>query len=168
MPFPKAPALSILSNSQPGDTVRFSKTPRPDSMIQPEQTPEPETQPEPSFRLVGEAFGTYVILESGDDLIWIDKHAAHERMIYEKLKAERGDADCQLLLEPVSVALEKNEYAAVLEARELCRKAGFEIDDFGAGTVLVRTAPLILEGEGIADAVMEIAGYLMRSKTDLT
>lgn len=168
MPFPKAPALSILSNSQPGDTVRFSKTPRPDSMVQPEQTPEPETQPEPSFRLVGEAFGTYVILESGDDLIWIDKHAAHERMIYEKLKAERGDADCQLLLEPVSVTLEKNEYAAVLEARELCRKAGFEIDDFGAGTVLVRTAPLILEGEGIADAVMEIAGYLIRSKTDLT
>lgn len=150
------------------DTVPFPETPKPENAVQFEQAPEPETQAEPSFRLVGEAFGTYVILESGDDLIWIDKHAAHERMIYEKLKAERGDADCQLLLEPVSVTLEKNEYAAVLEARELCRKAGFEIDDFGAGTVLVRTAPLILEGEGIADAVMEMAGYLVRSKTDLT
>lgn len=152
----------------PEDTVPFPETPKPENAVQFEQAPEPETQPEPSFRLVGEAFGTYVILESGDNLIWIDKHAAHERMIYEKLKAERGDADCQLLLEPVSVTLEKNEYAAVLEARELCRKAGFEIDDFGAGTVLVRTAPLILEGEGIADAVMEMAGYLVRSKTDLT
>ncbi len=152
----------------PEDTVPFPETPKPENAVQFEQALEPETQPEPSFRLVGEAFGTYVILESGDNLIWIDKHAAHERMIYEKLKAERGDADCQLLLEPVSVTLEKNEYAAVLEARELCRKAGFEIDDFGAGTVLVRTAPLILEGEGIADAVMEMAGYLVRSKTDLT
>lgn len=156
------------ADPQHEDTVPFPETPEPENAVQFEQAPEPETQPEPSFRLVGEAFGTYVILESGDDLIWIDKHAAHERMIYEKLKAERGDADCQLLLEPVSVTLEKNEYAAVLEARELCRKAGFEIDDFGAGTVLVRTAPLILEGEGIADAVMEMAGYLVRSKTDLT
>ena len=156
------------ADPHPEDTVPFPETPEPENAVQFEQAPEPETQPEPSFRLVGEAFGTYVILESGDDLIWIDKHAAHERMIYEKLKAERGDADCQLLLEPVSVTLEKNEYAAVLEARDLCRKAGFEIDDFGAGTVLVRTAPLILEGEGIADAVMEMAGYLVRSKTDLT
>ncbi len=156
------------ADPQHEDTVPFPETPEPENAVQFEQAPEPETQPEPSFRLVGEAFGTYVILESGDDLIWIDKHAAHERMIYEKLKAERGDADCQLLLEPVSVTLEKNEYAAVLEARDLCRKAGFEIDDFGAGTVLVRTAPLILEGEGIADAVMEMAGYLVRSKTDLT
>lgn len=156
------------ADPQPEDMVPLPETPESESAVQAEQAPEPETQPEPSFRLVGEAFGAYVILESGDDLIWIDKHAAHERMIYEKLKAERGDADCQLLLEPVSVTLEKNEYAAVLEARELCRKAGFEIDDFGAGTVLVRTAPLILEGEGIADAVMEMAGYLVRSKTDLT
>lgn len=156
------------ADPQHEDTVPFPETPEPENAVQFEQAPEPETQAEPSFRLVGEAFGTYVILESGDDLIWIDKHAAHERMIYEKLKAERGDADCQLLLEPVSVTLEKNEYAAVLEARDLCRKAGFEIDDFGAGTVLVRTAPLILEGEGIADAVMEMAGYLVRSKTDLT
>ncbi len=156
------------ADPQHEDTVPFPETPKPENAVQFEQAPEPETQPEPSFRLVGEAFGTYVILESGDDLIWIDKHAAHERMIYEKLKAERGDADCQLLLEPVSVTLEKNEYAAVLEAWDLCRKAGFEIDDFGAGTVLVRTAPLILEGEGIADAVMEMAGYLVRSKTDLT
>ena len=156
------------ADPQHEDTVPFPETPKPENAVQFGQAPEPETQAEPSFRLVGEAFGTYVILESGDDLIWIDKHAAHERMIYEKLKAERGDADCQLLLEPVSVTLEKNEYAAVLEARDLCRKAGFEIDDFGAGTVLVRTAPLILEGEGIADAVMEMAGYLVRSKTDLT
>lgn len=141
----------------------------------PEQTPAEETpavpvreDAKPPFRLVGEAFGTYLILERGDELVWIDKHAAHERMLYEKLKAQRGDADCQLLLEPVPVTLEKNEYAAALEARELFGKAGFEIDDFGPGTILVRTAPLILEGEGIADAVMEIAGYLVKSRRDLT
>ena len=61
----------------------------------------------------------------------IDKHAAHERMIYEKLKDQRGEADRQLLLQPIPVTLEKNEYAAVLEGRALWEQAGFEIEDFG-------------------------------------
>lgn len=89
-------------------------------------------------------------------------------MIYEKLKDQRGEADRQLLLQPIPVTLEKNEYAAVLEGRALCEQAGFEIEDFGPGTVLVRTVPLILGTDDIAGTVMEIAGYLLRSKQDLT
>ena len=128
----------------------------------------PEEKPRTVSRLIGEAFGTYIILERGDELVLIDKHAAHERMIYEKLKDQRGEADRQLLLQPIPVTLEKNEYAAVLEGRALCEQAGFEIEDFGPGTVLVRTVPLILGTDDIAGTVMEIAGYLLRSKQDLT
>ncbi len=127
-----------------------------------------EEEPKPPERLVGEVFGTYLILERGDCLVFVDKHAAHERMLYEKLKSEGGEAFCQMLLEPIPVTLEKKEYSAVLESLDLCRKAGFELEDFGGGTVLVRSAPMILGGEGVADAVMEIAGYLAANKNDLT
>ncbi len=73
-----------------------------------------------------------------------------------------------MLLEPVTVTLEKNEYAAVLNAIDIYASAGFEIEDFGAGTVIVRSAPMILAGEDVAEAVMEIAGYLQSSKNDIT
>lgn len=122
-----------------------------------------------SERLLGEAFGTYIILERGnDELVFIDKHAAHERMLYEQLKAEGGQAVQQMLLQPVTVTLDKNEYAAVLDSIDTYAAAGFEIEDFGSGTVLVRSAPLILGGEDVADAVMEIAGYLQSAKSDIT
>ena len=99
---------------------------------------------------MGEAFGTYIILQSGkEELVIIDKHAAHERMLYEQLKQQETEAYQQMLLAPVPVTLDKNEYAAVLESLELYAKAGFEIEDFGAGTVLVRSAPLVLGGEGL-------------------
>lgn len=123
---------------------------------------------EDTKRVLGEVFQTYVLVERGDELIFIDKHAAHERILYEKLKAESGGAYTQMLLEPVAVTLDKNEYAAVLNAADLLEKAGFELEDFGAGSVLVRSAPLSLGNEDVADAVMEIAGYLLSAKTDVT
>ncbi|MFR8001446.1 MAG: DNA mismatch repair endonuclease MutL [Hydrogeniiclostridium sp.] len=125
----------------------------------PEETP---------VRLIGEAFGTYIILERGkDELLFIDKHAAHERMLYEKLKKDEDGTGMQMLLEPILVTLDKNEYAAVLEALPLFEKAGFEIEDFGSGTVLVRSAPMLLENEDVASSVMEMAGYLLGAKNDL-
>lgn len=123
---------------------------------------------ESAKKVLGEAFQTYVLVERGDELIFIDKHAAHERILYEKLKAESGGAYTQILLEPVAVTLDKNEYAAVLNAVDLLEKAGFELEDFGAGSVLVRSAPLSLGNEDAAEAVMEIAGYLLSAKTDVT
>ena len=145
--------------------VREPEPPLPQA---PEDVPPLKEKPEPPERLIGEAFGTYIILERGDSLVVIDKHAAHERLIYEKLKAQGGAADRQMLLEPVSVTLEKHEYSAVLNSLDACAKAGFEIEDFGSGTVLVRSAPMVLGGSDVAEAVMEIAGYLAADKTDLT
>jgi DNA mismatch repair protein MutL len=151
------PAAKPVKPSEPLVSEKSEKVPEPE----PQYTAEPE-------RLIGEAFGTYILLERGDDIIFVDKHAAHERLLYEKLKAQSGESDRQLLLEPVSVTLSKDEYSAVLESLDICAKAGFEIEDFGMGTVLVRTAPMILGGNGVAEAVMEIAGYLASNKTDLT
>ena len=119
-------------------------------------------------KLIGEAFGTYIILERGDKLIVIDKHAAHERILYEKLKRESGEQFTQMLLEPVTVTLDKNEYSAALDSIDIYAKAGFEIEDFGSGTVIVRGAPMILGGDDIRDAVIEIAGYLVLNKSDVT
>ena len=120
-------------------------------------------------RLVGEAFRTYLIIEYGDDeLLLIDKHAAHERILYEKLKKESGKSCAQYLLEPIPVTLDKNEYAAVLENQKLFWEAGFEVEDFGGGSVLVRSAPLSLEQEDIASSLMEIAGHLLENKTDMS
>lgn len=139
----------------------------------PQPKPEPEVyapQADAGIKtaLIGEAFNTYIILENGkDELVFIDKHAAHERLIYEQLK-EQGKSFAQMLLEPVTVTLDKNEYAAVLDSLPLLSRAGFEMEDFGAGTVLVRSAPVFLEQADIAASVMEIAGYLVQNKKDIT
>jgi DNA mismatch repair protein MutL len=124
--------------------------------------------PQQTLKLVGEAFGTYIILErGGDELLLIDKHAAHERMIYEKLRRESGEIPQQMLLQPIPVVLEKNEYAAVLDHLDMFEKAGFGLEDFGTGTVLIRSAPILLI-EDAASAVMEMAGYLAQNKTDIS
>lgn len=120
-------------------------------------------------RILGEAFGTYLVVEySAEELMFIDKHAAHERLLYEKLKATHGDGASQTLLEPVAVTLDKEEYSAVLSRREELLQAGFEVEDFGTGTILVRSIPLLLDGSDAAAALMEIAGYLASFKKDFT
>ncbi len=151
---------------QPGQPVRTEIPSAPAAEKPPELVP--EAPAEVQERLIGEAFATYLILERGDELVFLDKHAAHERLLYEKLKAEAGKADRQMLLEPVPVTLDKNEYSAVLDSLELFAEAGFEVEDFGSGTVLVRSAPMVLGGGSVAESVMEMAGYLVSCKNDLT
>ena len=125
-----------------------------------------EAQPKKdvSFRYLGEAFRTYIFAEYNGKLVIIDKHAAHERMLYNKLKSEMGEAPSQMLLKPVSVLLSKEEYMAVVENTDVMTRAGFEIEDFGEGTVIVRACPLNLEGEDITGLVGEMASYLVNNK----
>lgn len=119
----------------------------------------------PSFRLIGQAFSTYIILEyDGDRLMFIDKHAAHERLLYEKLKAGKEGMAPQYLLEPVSVTLEAEECRIVLENRELLADAGFEVDQFGEKTIIVRSVPVLMEKLDVAAEFSEIAEYLSRHK----
>ncbi len=135
----------------------------------PLEAPRQEIRPDFHTKIIGEAFGTYIIVEySPKELMLIDKHAAHERLLYEKLKSQQLGSQPQVLLEPAAVGLDKEEYSAVLLHQEELSQAGFEVEDFGPGTVLVRAAPLLLDGGDAAAALMEIAGYLVDCKTDLT
>ncbi|MDD3261733.1 MAG: DNA mismatch repair endonuclease MutL [Oscillospiraceae bacterium] len=118
-------------------------------------------------KLIGEAFGTYILVQQGEDTIRIiDKHAAHERMLYEQLKEQTDSLPQQMLLSPVTVTLSEEEYSAVLEHTELLAKAGFAIEDFGPGTILVRSAPVMLQ-EDLQSAVEEMAGYLAEHRTSI-
>ena len=119
-------------------------------------------EPAEAFRVLGEAFRTYIFAEQGDRLLIIDKHAAHERMLYNELQKDNGASGSQMLLVPVSVTLSKEEYAAVLEHMEVLAQAGFAAEDFGGGTVLVRACPLNLEREDITALVTEFAGHLLK------
>lgn len=121
----------------------------------------------PDFRLVGEIFKTYIIIEMDGDCYMIDKHAAHERMNYEALKASTQIAS-QVLLTPEAVRLSREEYNAVISNLDLYSKCGFLIEDFGNSTVLVRECPSILDGEDVAGLVQETSAKLLEGKTDIT
>lgn len=121
----------------------------------------------PDFRLVGEIFKTYIIIEMDGDCYMIDKHAAHERMNYEALKAST-QISSQVLLTPEAVRLSREEYNAVISNLDLYSKCGFMIEDFGNSTVLVRECPSILDGEDVAGLVQETSAKLLEGKTDIT
>lgn len=120
----------------------------------------------PVFRIVGEAFKTYIIAEIENDLYYIDKHAAHERMNFERLKAQT-QINVQLLLSPVAVRLSAEEYSVVTDNIPLLSKCGFLVEDFGNTSVIVREAPSMLDGADIEDLIVEIAQKLLEHKTDI-
>jgi DNA mismatch repair protein MutL len=157
-----------LPEIPPPEPVKEEETPLP---VEEKPVQELPATPLREFhsRIIGEAFGTYLMVEySADELMLIDKHAAHERLLYERLKRENAGGEAQTLLEPITVTLDKEEYTAVLDHVDDFAKAGFEVEDFGSGTVLVRSAPLLLDGGDAAEAVMEIAGYLASLKNRMT
>ncbi|MBO4468640.1 MAG: DNA mismatch repair endonuclease MutL [Clostridia bacterium] len=114
-----------------------------------------------SVRYIGEAFLTYIIVETDDSLYLIDKHAAHERINYNKLKTTASVESQQLLL-PVSVRLAREEFDAVLSNEKLLTDAGFEIEDFGNSTVMVRAVPAMLSGEDVTDMIVEAAKNILK------
>ena len=117
-----------------------------------------------NFKVVGEVFGCYLILECKNELIFVDKHAAHERIIFEKMKKSSSEYSSQMLLNPVTVTLEKQEYCAVIENLNLFSKSGYEIEDFGPGTVVVRSAPMYEDINDLANSVIEIANCILDNK----
>lgn len=123
---------------------------------------------EEEFRLLGEAFKTYILCEYGSKLVVIDKHAAHERIIYEKLKAESGDRTPQLLMIPVTVTLSKEEYAATIDNLDLINESGFEVEDFGNGCVIVRECPMELSADDVEEVICEIAGRFVENKQNVS
>lgn len=132
--------------------------------------PEPEKTETAAaeYRVIGEAFKTYIIVEQGKKLLLIDKHAAHERMLFNALKQNRTEIERQILLVPETVTLGKDEYSAVTENTRLLSEAGFLIEDFGNGTVIVRECPGMLAGEDLSELVCEMSRALMANSRDVT
>lgn len=132
------------------------------------QPPPPPAQPKlPDYRIIGEAFLTYIIVEIDDKLLLIDKHAAHERILFEKLSKNAKQHEQQLLI-PVEIELNSDEFEAVLKSVDSFAKLGFEIEESGTKSVLVRSVPMTLGNRDVREVILESAGKLTSGMTDLT
>lgn len=120
--------------------------------------------PEDRIILVGEAFRTYIIAQKGRELYFIDKHAAHERLLFEELK-KHAERDKQYLLVSESISINKEDYDLITANLDELAKLGFEVEDFGNGSVLVRAVPSMLVKENVKDMISEIAESLRYAKT---
>lgn len=123
---------------------------------------------ENELKYIGELFDTYILVERNQkEMLLIDKHAAHERILYEKLRSEKAGASAQILLQPVTVTLEKTEYDAAVRHLELFAACGFETEDFGNATLIVRSAPQYIDAAEISSCITEMSGYLTQGKNDI-
>ena len=139
---------------------------QPEEPAQPEQLGFDVPQGEEPLRYVGEVFRTYILAERGDELCLIDKHAAQERQLYEKLAANYGNVPSQLLLQPAAIDLSAEEKQALLENQPLLENAGLDVADFGGSTVLLRAVPADVEPQNAEDLLVEIADRLLKGSRD--
>ncbi|MBQ9843866.1 MAG: DNA mismatch repair endonuclease MutL [Oscillospiraceae bacterium] len=149
--------------------------PKPVAPPMPEPEPLPEPEPEQQelpmaaeipWRMVGELYNTYIIVEQGEDAFLIDKHAAHERILFEKLKANQEAISSQMLLTPVPVTLNAEAVGELLANTQLLAELGFEIDEFGDHTILARQIPMDLSPEDAKDALESLAADLLTGRRE--
>ena len=182
----KGPAVNVLRNDEMPDFMKhFSTVGEKGERVPPKKTPavnidiavedepkavpktvaaEPETaetqkpmvEETPVITVIGEAFSTYIVVQMKDSLYLIDKHAAHERILFNKLKEEQS-TEVQALLTPITAVLPRENYDALIGNIELLEKSGFEIEDFGNSSVIVRAIPSFLTGDDVASVLTEIA-----------
>ncbi len=152
-------AVDVLIEKEPEEV----KPPK-NTALEVEKKIEEIVADEPPVILIGEAFSTYIIVQKNDSIFMIDKHAAHERIIFNKLR-ENKKLEVQPLLTSIPVVLPKEEYDAVISNLELLENSGFEIEDFGSSTVMVRAIPAFLVGEDVSSLISEIASGIIKTGT---
>lgn len=163
----------IVEEKKPYKEVVMTKEEKPQTEIFKDKEDKNDTitelpKEQTKLRFLGEAFNTYIIVEKNDsEILIIDKHAAHERIIYEKLKANADKQNVQYLLAPVTVTLDKTDYDAAISNLDMFAKCSFDVEDFGNGTLLVRSAPQYLAATEIADCIAEMSGYIASGKKDI-
>ncbi len=153
--------------------------PVPAPKLAPTPVPQPEPMPEPEiiqeelpmpqeieWRMVGELYNSYIIVEQGEEAFLIDKHAAHERILFEKLKANQEAISSQALLSPLPVRLSPSAAAELLANGEMLEELGFEIEEFGENTILLRQIPMDLSPDSAADAVEALAAGLLSGRRE--
>jgi len=182
---PAAPLSGVqtrLPESRPG-TIRqpeaaYAVTPR--TPVPPPAAPAPRPAPPrpageriiapapapavPDFRVIGEALDTYIVVEAGEDVLLIDKHACHERIIFDRLKAEDREIMAQTLLLPVTVTPSGEDGEIIEQNAALLSELGFEIEPFGAGAYVVRTVPADMEEGDVPAAIEEICEKLRKNR----
>ncbi len=192
VPAPAAPVLEVRDVVPEADKPFTAPTSRPSAVYHitppapaavPEPVPAPEPEPEPAqqtiqlpdapareeapWRIAGEVLKTYIICEDGDGAVWlIDKHAAHERVRFDALKASPVPPMAQQLLTPAAVNLDGEAYSAVLDNLPLLERCGFQCEDFGGGTVLVRALPDDVPAAEAASTLEELAQKLLLQRAD--
>ena len=173
------PAAPVVGTPTPPTPVGIAPTPAPVAeapvpvpAAQPGPAPMPERQPdsaappkpvpvqEDPWIVRGELFRTYIIVEQGDTALLIDKHAAHERTNFDRLKAADYQPMVQELLSPVTFSLAPEEREALLEQTPLLERCGVDVEECGATALAVRTAPDYLEAGDIEPALLELARRL--------
>ena len=158
----KAAVEALLPKEPPKTPVLHSEVRTPEAKPQPKPLPvyapvraakpEPEAPEEaaqtalplreaPVYRVVGEVLDSYIVVEEPGAVLFIDKHAAHERILFEKLKKQETRAMAQMLLTPIPAGLSREDAAVLLEHAALLRECGYELEDFGDHTVLIRAIP---------------------------
>ncbi len=118
------------------------------------------------WRMVGELYNSYILVEQGDEAFLIDKHAAHERILFDKLKANQEKISAQSLLQPIPVRLSPSAAAELLASKDMLDELGFEIDEFGENTILLRQIPMDLSPDDAADAVETLAADLLSGRRE--
>ena len=167
------PVQSVVSAPLPPVTIPKKQPaaapvplpPMPEPVEEVEQTVL-EMPKEIPWRMVGELYNSYILVEQGDDAFLIDKHAAHERILFEKLKANQEKISAQSLLTPIPVRLSPSAAGELLENRKTLDELGFEIEEFGENTLLLRQIPMDLSPEDAADALETLASDLLSGRRE--
>ena len=156
----KKPVLAVTEEPKPVIPTPV-EIPAP-SVVRPEPVPTPVVEePEvPAWRMAGEVLNTYIVVEQGDSVFFIDKHAAHERMNFDRMKAQNYEPMTQTLLVPVICRLDEQERQALLEQKELLERFGFDVEELG-GALAVRQAPFDVDIAQVESTLAEIAGKLL-------
>ncbi|MBE6895987.1 MAG: DNA mismatch repair endonuclease MutL [Ruminococcaceae bacterium] len=154
---------SILkTNEQSVEVETVKKEEVPSSNIKPEIEEEKEVvlieEEIPAYKYIGEVFNTYIIIEQEEELVFIDKHALHERMIFEKLRSQ-DFIEVQTMLIPKLLFLSESDSAVLIDNKEELKKIGFDLEDFG-GSIMLREIPTVIESSDIEVLLTEIASDL--------
>lgn len=159
---------SFVKEEEPLVSSNVISEPLPEKESKQIKVSEQKKMPPKPLRLLGEAFKTYIICEYDNKVVLIDKHAAHERIIYNKMKENaKNNISSQVLLAPVKVTLSKAEYNIIIQNLDTFAKAGYLIEDFDGGVVIVRECPMLISGDDIEDTVIEIASYLAENRVNI-
>ena len=172
--FVMLPQVRQAAQPEPAPSLPpLPETPKPSAPEMPVKAPEPEMEQTAlempkadTWRMVGELYRTYILVEEGDNAFLIDKHAAHERILFEKLKANQESISGQTLLQPVPVRLSPAAAGELLGNTALLEELGFEIEEFGENTVLARQIPMDLTVEAAAEALETLADALLNGRRE--